>query len=134
MDSEQAKQVLEARLRENSRLLAGELRAGETVLDCGEVNDLRLNTPTDLGAGEALLFVTNFRLILYRRGQTESWPYARLQGFWIKRAPRGIPQRGWLRELTVLPLDHGPQELVGGRMFLSGVHTLLDQVAKRPRE
>ncbi len=125
MDREFARQQLAAQLEARTRLIQDYLQPGEKVLDSGEVNELALNTVSNLGAGEALLFVTNQRLILHRSGATESLPYEDIGGFRLGRAPRGVPQRRAFRELTLNLAGGEERSMIGGRMFLSAVESAM---------
>jgi len=125
VNREWAKQQLAAQLQERARLIQGDLLAGEKVLDSGEVNELSLNTFSNLGAGEALLFVTDRRLILHRGGSSQFFDYGDIAAFKLGRAPRGVPQRSMFRELTVTLKGGETRNMVGGRLFLSAVKSAL---------
>jgi hypothetical protein len=125
MNQEDAKQQLAAQLQTRTALISSILRSGETALDAGEVNELSLNTPSNLAAGEAMLFVTDQRLILYRPRGSESWERSDVKGFRDKRAPRGVPQRSYFRELTVNLSDGETRTIIGGRMFIAAVTSAL---------
>lgn len=125
MTQEWAQRQLAARLAERAKLIESELVAGERILDCGDVNELAVNTLADLGAGESLLFVTDRRLILYRTRNSESFPYRAIERFRLQRAPRGAPQRRVFRQLTLHMDQGGIRGFLGGQMFLTDVKSIL---------
>ncbi len=125
MNQEFARQQLAAQLEARTRLIQDYLQPGENVLDSGEVNELALNRVSNLGAGEALLFVTDQRLILHRSGHSESLPYESITAFHLGRAPRGVPQRRAFRELTLNLAGGETRTMIGGRMFLSAVESAM---------
>lgn len=127
MNQEYAQQQLAAQLAARTKLIANDVRPQETVLDAGDMNELSLNTRSNLAAGEALLFVTNQRLILHRSQRSESWDYRDIEGFKDKRAPFGVPQRSYFRQLTVKFSDGSSRTIIGGRMFMSSVVAALNQ-------
>lgn len=125
MDRDLARQQLVAQLQARTQLIQDELRPGERVLDCGEVNELGLNTFADLGAGEALLFVTDQRFVFHRSGDSESWDYGDVREFRLTRAPRGVPQRMWFRQLALDLAGGEARTMIGGRMFMAEVKKAL---------
>lgn len=125
MNRDLARHQLAALVQARAQLIGDQLRPGEEVLDSGEVNELALNSPRDLGSGEAILFITDQRLILHRRGNSECWDNGAIREFRLRRAPRGVPRRRWFREMTFTPAGGDERTIIGGRMFMAEVRGAL---------